>query len=242
MLQDLVLLMQLQEIDLRIKEQELAQENFPVEVTQLEQEITKAKAALDHTNEKLSKATAEKAAFEEQIHKAKDGLDKSQDRLNSIKTNREYDAVHAEIEAQKHMVNTAETRKKNIIEEIERLQEAVNDAQSTYEAAVSNNEPKIKELKEKIAAIDSTIATIVKERDVLVPQIGKHILRPYDLIRKKRKNGKALSLISNNKNCSVCFKVLEPQLYNEIKRGLKLIICESCGSIMVWNGEYTSKS
>ncbi|MBN1601421.1 MAG: hypothetical protein JW915_07415 [Chitinispirillaceae bacterium] len=242
MLQDLVLLMQLQEIDLRIKEQELAQENFPVEVTQLEQEITKMKAALDHANEKLRKATAEKTTFEEQIQKAKDGLDKSQDRLNNIKTNREYDAVHAEIEAQKHMVNTAETRKKNIIEEIERLQEAVNEAQSMYEAAVSNNEPKIKELKEKITAIDSTIATIVKERDVLVPQIGKHILRPYDLIRKKRKNGKALSLINNNRNCSVCFKVLEPQLYNEIKRGLKLIICENCGSIMVWNGDYTSKS
>lgn len=242
MLQDLVLLMQLQEIDLRIKEQELAQENFPVEVSQLEQEITKMKAALDHTNEKLRKATAEKTTFEEQIQKAKDGLDKSQDRLNNIKTNREYDAVHAEIEAQKHMVNTAETRKKNIIEEIERLQEAVNEAQSMYEATVSNNEPKIKELKGKITAIDSTIATIVKERDVLVPQIGKHILRPYDLIRKKRKNGKALSLINNNKNCSVCFKVLEPQLYNEIKRGLKLIICENCGSIMVWNGDYTSKS
>jgi predicted nucleic acid-binding Zn-ribbon protein len=105
----------------------------------------------------------------------------------------EYDAVHAEIEAQKHMVNTAETRKKNIIEEIERLQEAVNDAQSTYEAAVSNNEPKIKELKEKIAAIDSTIATIVKERDVLVPQIGKHYTSAVRFIRKKRKNGKALS-------------------------------------------------
>ena len=41
MLQDLVLLIQLQEIDLRIKEQELAQENFPTQVSQLEQEIAK---------------------------------------------------------------------------------------------------------------------------------------------------------------------------------------------------------
>jgi predicted nucleic acid-binding Zn-ribbon protein len=241
MLQDLVLLIQLQEIDLRIKEQELAQENFPTQVTQLEQEIVKSKAALDHADEKLRKALADKTTFEEQIQKAKDGLDKSQDRLNNIKTNREYDAVHAEIEAQKHMVNTAETRKKHIIDEIDKLQASVSGAQSTYETTVSTNEPKIKELKEKITAIDSNIAEITKERDVLIPQIGKHILRPYDLIRKKRKNGKALSLISNNRNCAVCFKVLEPQLYNEIKRGLKLIICESCGSIMVWNGEYTSK-
>ncbi|HEX2955290.1 MAG TPA: C4-type zinc ribbon domain-containing protein [Chitinispirillaceae bacterium] len=242
MLQDLVLLVQLQEIDLRIKEQELAQENFPAQVNQLEQGITKARAALDHSNEKLQKALTEKSAFEEQIQKAKDGLDKSQDRLNNIKTNREYDAVHAEIETQKNMVNNGETRKKNIQDEIEKLQSSVTEAQGAYDAMLAENEPKIKELKEKIAAIDSTIAEITKERDVLVPQIGKHILRPYDLIRKKRKNGKALSLISNNRHCSVCFKVLEPQLYNEIKRGLKLIICESCGSIMVWNGEFTSKN
>ncbi len=242
MLQDLVLLVQLQEIDLRIKEQELAQENFPAQVTQLEQEIAKAKAALEHGNDKLKNALAEKSTFEDQIQKAKDGLDKSQERLNNIKTNREYDAVHAEIETQKQMVNTAETRKKHILDEIEKLQTAATETQNTYETILAENEPKIKELKEKIAAIDSNIAEITKERDALVPEIGKHILRPYDLIRKKRKNGRALSLISNNKNCSVCYKVLEPQLYNEIKRGLKLIICESCGSIMVWNGEYTSKS
>jgi predicted nucleic acid-binding Zn-ribbon protein len=241
MLQDLVLLVQLQEIDLRIKEQELAQENFPAQVTQLEQEIAKAKAALEHSNEKLKKALTEKSTFEDQIQKAKDGLDKSQDRLNNIKTNREYDAVHAEIETQKHMVSTGETRKKHILDDIEKLQASVTETQGTFDTVVSENEPKIKELKEKIATIDTNIAEITKEREVLVPQIGKHILRPYDLIRKKKKNGKALSLISNNKNCSVCYKVLEPQLYNEIKRGLKLIICESCGSIMVWNGEFTSK-
>jgi predicted nucleic acid-binding Zn-ribbon protein len=242
MLQDLVLLVQLQEIDLRIKEQELAQENFPAQVTQLEQEIAKAKAASVHSNDKLKKALTEKSTFEDQIQKAKDGLDKSQDRLNNIKTNREYDAVHAEIETQKNMVNTAESRKKHILDDIEKLQASATESQGTYDTILAENEPKIKELKEKISAIDTNIAEITKERDVLVPQIGKHILRPYDLIRKKRKTGKALSLISNNRNCSICYKVLEPQLYNEIKRGLKLIICESCGSIMVWNGEFTSKS
>jgi predicted nucleic acid-binding Zn-ribbon protein len=242
MLQDLVLLVQLQEIDLRIKEQELAQENFPAQVSQLEQEIAKSKATLEHINEKLRKALGEKTSFEEQIQKAKDGLDKSQDRLNSIKTNREYDAVHAEIETQKNMVNSAESRKKHILDEIDHLESSSSNAKEAYETTVTENEPKIKGLKEKIALIDSNIAEITKERDVIVPQIGKHILRPYDLIRKKRKNGKALSLISTTRNCAVCYKVLEPQLYNEIKRGLKLIICESCGSIMVWNGEYTSKS
>jgi predicted nucleic acid-binding Zn-ribbon protein len=232
---------QLQEIDLRIKEQELAQEHFPAQVAELEQAITKANASLNHNNEKLRKALAEKEKCEEQIRNAKDNLDKSQERLNNIKTNREYDAVHTEIEAQKSLSHSAEHRKNGILQEIEKLTTAVEEAQKFVTTLTEENLPKIKELRDKISSIDTNIAEIMKERDALAPQIGKHILRPYDLIRKKRKNGKALSLISNNRNCAVCYKVLEPQLYNEIKRGLKLIVCESCGSIMVWNGEYTSK-
>lgn len=232
--QELEYLVQLQEIDLRIREQELAQEQYPAAVTELEQAIAKAKSILDNAAKKLQKAESEKKTFEDQIENAKSHLEKSQERLNSIKTNREYDAVHAEIEAQKNLLNNAETKRKNLGEEIQKMQSNVENSTAEYERIKSENEPQIADLKAKIGAIDSNIAEITKERDLVLPKISKQYLRTYDLIRKKRKNGKAISTV-NTRTCGICFKVLEPQLINEVKRGIKMILCQNCGSILVWN-------
>jgi predicted nucleic acid-binding Zn-ribbon protein len=235
MIEDLEYLIQLQEIDLRIREQELSQEQFPAAVAELENGISKAKTDLEDIEAKLKKMESEKGSFEEQISKAHESLEKSQSRLNSIKTNREYDAVHAEIETHKNIINSAETRRKNLENEIEKLKASVEESKKEYERIKAENEPKIAELKEKIGKIDTEISKIMVERDAVSPKISKHLLRTYDLIRKKRKTGRALSLVSDSRTCTVCFKVLEPQLYNEIKRGTKLTLCQSCGSILVWD-------
>lgn len=237
--QELEYLVQLQEIDLRIHEQQMAQEHYPAAVDELEQAILKAKAALDQATKKLEKSESEKKTFEDQIGNAKAQLDKSQDRLNSIKTNREYDAVHAEIEAQKNLLNTAETKRKNLLEEIQKMQTNVETCKTEYERIKNENEPQIADLKSKIGAIDSVISEINKERDLVIPKISKQYLRTYDLIRKKRKTGKALSHVTT-RTCGICFKVLEPQLINEVKRGIKMILCQNCGSILIW-GENTVK-
>lgn len=236
MIEDLENLKTLQEIDLRIHQQEVAQEQFPATVEELQNAINKAKESFENSSQKLKKAQSEVHSLEEDVQRSHESLEKSQNRLNTIKTNREYDAVHAEIESQKNSINTAEVRKKNILGEVEKLKATVEEKKKQYEQIKSENEPQIAELNSKIAAIDSVIAEITKERDVVAPKISKHVIRTYDLIRKKRKSGKALSNITG-KTCSVCYKVLEPQLYNEIRRGLKMILCQNCGSIFVWDGD-----
>ena len=235
MLEDLKYLIQLQEIDLRIKEQELAQEHYPVSVEQLRKQIALAESALASVKEKLNQAENDKKNWEEQVGKAHAGLEKSQERLNSIRTNREYDAVHAEIEAQKGIINGAEHRRNALVAEIEKLNEAVTASQAELDRVKGESEPQISELQQKIGAIDSVIAQITVERDALIPNIAKHILRQYELIKSRRKTGRAISTISTNRTCTVCYKVLEPQLFMEIKRGAKVILCQSCGSIMVWS-------
>lgn len=235
MLEDLKYLVQLQEIDLRIKEQELAQEQYPAQVEKLNVQIAETASALEAVKGNLELAEQDKKNWEEQVQKAQAGLERSQERLNSIRTNREYDAVHAEIEAQKNIINGAELRRNNLSAEIERLQGTVAEHQAELDRITAENNPLIEELKGKIGAIDTTIAQITKERENVVPNLAKHILRQYDLIRSKRKTGRVISIIKPNRTCSVCYKVLEPQLFNEIKRGIKVQLCQSCGSIMIWD-------
>ncbi|MBN1306836.1 MAG: hypothetical protein JXA18_02890 [Chitinispirillaceae bacterium] len=235
MLEDLNYLIQLQEIDLRIKEQELAQEQYPAAVEKLTKQIAHTAAALDEIKGKLLEAENDKKNWEDQVVKAHLGLEKSQERLNSIRTNREYDAVHAEIEAQKSIINSAEQRRNNLVNEIEALQKSVAEHQAELDRIKAENEPQINGLQQKIGAIDSTIVAINKEREAVIPKIGRHIFRQYELIRSRRKSGRVISTVTNNRTCTICYKVLEPQFYNEIRKGSKVILCQSCGSIMIWN-------
>jgi len=234
MLRDLEYLLQLQEIDRRIHEQELAKKQLPEAVIELEQTAEKAKKVMGAAVNETDETAKELLTLEAQIVQAKEGLERSQTRLNSIKTNREYDAVHAEIETQKNIIHSSESRKKKLTDEAEQQKAGAEAAKQEFENFKNENEPKIADLKAKIASIDSVIAAIMKERETVTPLINKSILRTYDQIRERRKQGRVISCITEARTCSVCYKELEPQIMNEIKRSSKLIMCQSCGSIFIW--------
>jgi uncharacterized protein len=236
MLPDFERLLQLQEIDLRIHEQELARKELPETVRSLEQTVETAHRALETAKATADNAENELRALDEQVAGAQVSLERSEGRLNSIKTNREYDAVHAEIETQKNIIQTSEVRKKKLTDEAARQKANAEAAAVEFEKIKAENEPKIAELAIKISQIDSVIAGIAKEREAMVPLIKKAILRTYDLIRNRRKSARVVSCITEARICSVCHKVLEAQIMSEIKRASKLLMCQSCGSIFIWTG------
>lgn len=231
---DLAYLVKLQEIDGRISEMESSKTVFPEQVTELEKQIEEARRNVARIEQRIGEVQAEKKALVERTAEAEEALGKSQERLSTIKTNREYDAVHAEIETHKSVVDNSGSNMANLDEELGRLEESLKIAGEDLENTKTENEPKIADLNEKIASIDSRIAQVVKEREGLLPQISKRFQRTYEQIRKRRPSGQILAEVSpDDRTCSVCFKVLESQLFSEVRRGEKLLVCQSCGSILV---------
>ena len=234
MIQDLEYLVRLQDIDLRIREQELAKEQYPAAVAGFLEQIARAEQAREAAAARLTQSAGGVQEIDGQTAKLRDSLTKSQERLGSIQTNREYDAVHNEIEAQKAMLGASEDRKVGLEADIDRAKATLEEAEKEVERVKSELQPQIDDLNSKIGAIDSNIAEIMKERDEVSPFVSQQTRRTYDSIRKKRKNGRAVSVVREaEKTCSVCFMVLRPQLYSEIRRGSNFILCESCGSMLV---------
>ncbi len=235
MANDLQLLIELQNIDNRIYELEKSKEEFPRRVEELEARISEPEEEIESIEKKLAENEEERKKIESKIADSKVALEKSEERLNAITTNREYDAVHSEIAAQKTVVSQGEARLKTLLSEDEHLTESLESARKTYEEAKSESQPQIDELKEKIASIDSDIAKVQKERDKVTPKLIPGTLRTYEHIHSRRKNGQVVSLVSDAGNCSVCYKMLEAQRLNEVRKGQRLQICESCGSILIWD-------
>ncbi|MDR2592612.1 MAG: C4-type zinc ribbon domain-containing protein [Chitinispirillales bacterium] len=235
MIQDLEYLVKLQEIDLKVREQELAKEQYPKAVADLEKRIDGARETSVATSERLARLASEVTTADEQVAKLRESLAKSQERLNSIQTNKEYDAVHKEIEAQKALLTSAEGRKTTLESDIEKGKAALEEAEKAYENAKAELQPQIDDLQAKIGKIDSVIAEIMAERAKISPMVSHPTMRTYDSIRKKKKSGRAVSMVNQEKTCGVCFMILQPQLCSEIRRGTKIILCESCGSMLIWD-------
>jgi predicted nucleic acid-binding Zn-ribbon protein len=232
---DLELLIKLQDIDHRAYELNQSKKEFPVEVASMNETIKKAQDSVAALEKKIAIIQAERTTVEDKIQQASAALDKSETRLSSITTNREYDAVHAEIEAQKHLVANGGSRLKNFDLDIETHTKQLEEAEAVLETLKTESQPRIDELNAKIASIDSDVAEVLKEREVIIPQIERSALRHYEYIHKRRPNAKIIAQISStNRACSICNKILEPQFINEIHRGLTIETCQACGSILAW--------
>jgi uncharacterized protein len=238
MIPDLELLIKLQEIDLKISELVHAQDEFPSTISSYSGVIKVASDAVDSTNKRLSDVVLEKKATEDKIIETKIQLDKSEERLNTIKTNREYDAVHTQIENFKNTLTSGDLKLKMLAQETELLQKTLDKEIAELDKIRSENDPHITEIKSKIDSIGISIAELTAQRNEIIAMVPKATLRTYDYILKRRKNGQVLSFVKGDaRTCSVCFKILEPQLINEIRKGNKMIMCQNCGSIFIWKND-----
>jgi predicted nucleic acid-binding Zn-ribbon protein len=237
MIDDLKRLINLQALDNRIHELELQKKEFPQSVEKLKEEMKKAEVGAEHIASEIAEIGNEKKALNEQVAQASTLLGRSQERLRMIKTNKEYDAVHQEIETNKRTVSTAEKRLSNMAGDEGRLSEQLQQARGEMDKIKTQNDPQISEMQSKISGIDAQIAEVTKERDALITTISKHVIRMYDYIRSRRKSAHILATVSESgRSCSICHKILEMQLINEVRRGTRIINCESCGSILIWTG------
>lgn len=228
-------LSRLQDIDLRILDIEKSREEFPEQLAALEAELADAGRSLVSLQDKLTRARKSRKDVDDQIADAHAALDKSQDRLAAVKTNKEYDAVHAEMETHKHTLAGGEKRIEKIADDIANLEAKIADIEVASQARIDELTPRIEELRARIATIDTTIAEAAAEREQLAAAVLKPVLRAYENVRRGRKDGRVISTVnSTDRTCTVCYQKLQPQVVNVLRRGAGISYCQNCGSIMVW--------
>jgi predicted nucleic acid-binding Zn-ribbon protein len=238
MMPELESLVKLQQVDARIYELMQAQKDYPQTIATLESTVQQASAIVVSERKKLDALQTEKKITEDKITEAKTQLDHTQELLNGIKTNREYDAVHAQIENFKHIVSGGDSKLKSIAVNIESVTASVTSAEAELEKIKLENEPKMSDINIKMGTINESVAKETAQRNQVLSTISKTLLRTYEYILKRRKNGQVLSFVGNSaKTCSVCHKILEPQLINEIRKSAKMLTCQNCGSIFVWKSD-----
>ncbi|MCF8322996.1 MAG: hypothetical protein K9I26_07665 [Flavobacterium sp.] len=224
----------LQLIDTRIDEIRNVRGELPLEVEDLEDEVT----GLSTRSEKLK---SELDAIEELIKTKKNAIDDHKECIkkytkqqDSVRNNREFNSLTKEIEFQELEIQLAEKQIKELKASMEHKKEII--AQSKERLETKSNH-----LKHKKSELEAIMAETEKEESFLYEksieyqkQIEERLLKAYLRIRGSVRNG--LAVVSIERGASAgSFFTIPPQTQVEIAARKKIITDEHSGRILVDN-------
>lgn len=234
MLADLERLVELQRLDSEIAEVEAAAAAIPGVIRRIEEQLMKAKAALDAVTAETDRMTKVRRQQERELEEVTDQLKKRQSRLFEIKTNQEYSAVLKEIEGLKHKVSVLEEAILVLLDQIEvelkaRAEEEQRVRSSEAEALrdTQRKEAELRQLRGRLSELQGARKSQSKN-------VESSLLQQYLRLLKSRA-GLAVAPARDG-SCEGCHVALTPQLYNEVRRNEEILTCERCGRILYWRG------
>jgi hypothetical protein len=235
---DLEKLLRLQVIDYDLGELERSKEYLPDMMQNLNKEIEEVQVKLKSSTQGLEEARIRQKNLELELATKESELQQFQQKMMSIKTNKEYDALVAEIDQVKVVISARETESIETIDEISKLEEAIGDMNKKAGETEDNNARQLKVLQQKIDSIGDKVAGKQKERGEVSSLIPRPTLSIYERVR-RGKGGTAVVVVKK-RACGSCYKALTPQRVQQIRRGDKLHTCESCGSLLFWDTDLSN--
>jgi uncharacterized protein len=235
---DIELLLKLQVIDYDLGELERSKEYLPDMMNNLNREIEEAQGRLDTAQTSLEEAKIAQKNLEVEIKSKEAELQKYQQQMMTIKTNKEYDALVAEIDAVKSEIAERERRLLETMEKSETLEKEIPELNERVGQVEENNKRQLTILQEKIDSIGDTVSDKKSERQTIVKEIPRRTISVYERVR-KGKGGSAVVAVKG-RACSACHKALTPKLVQEIRRGDRIYTCENCGRVLYWDDDISN--
>jgi predicted nucleic acid-binding Zn-ribbon protein len=232
------LLVKLQELELAIKQFEAAIAAKPHELDPLMRALDDARASATTHRKDLETLDRQRRQLESAVTEEQYNLQKAQRKLLEVKTNKEYAAMMAEVEAFKQKISGHEDAVLQIMElselrrqELQEIERRVKEAEQELAEGRRRNEL-------ELAVLQDTLAGRRQTREEAMQQCERPVMDLYLRLLSTRK-GLAVVGIKNG-TCQGCFLALPPQLMQEVRRNDRVLTCSHCQRILYWSGETLS--
>ena len=233
MLPDLKLVIRLQDIDNRLAD--LAREiaTLPKHIAEIEKKLVSHERKLEADRAALSANQKERKKCEGDIQTQDQKISKLKDQMLQAKTNDQYRAFQNEIDFCQKEIRKAEDRILELMGESEPLDKNVKVAEGALKAEKAEVEKEKQQARDRTAQDEKAAADLNKERSEIVAGISPSHYQQYEKVRKARKGIGVAEAIDGR--CSVCQIQMRPQFFQELRKGEKVMQCESCLRILYYN-------
>lgn len=225
-------LYKLQLIDSKIDKIRIVRGELPLEVQDLEDDVTGLQTRIDKINEEISDLDNTISGKKNLIIDAEAGIEKYKSQQNNVRNNREYDSLSKEIEFQTLEIELANKRIKEAKIKLDGKKDILSENESKINARQDELELKQDELESIINETEKEEKALEADSAKAEALIDDRLIIGYKRVRNSVRNGLAVVSVERE-SCGGCFNKIPPQRQLEISLRKKVLVCEHCGRILV---------
>jgi predicted nucleic acid-binding Zn-ribbon protein len=224
-------LIKIQKLDDDIKEATNKIDAIPAKIKILEQQIAEANKSLEEKTKRMQEIRKTYKIKEGDIAENENKIKKLNSQTFAVKTNEEYRAILNEVDFLKKENKRIEDEMLGLLEEEEKLKATIKEFESETRELIQLKTAEINGLKKHNDDLVIEFDKLKIDFDNSFAKLPKNVQEQYQKIQKVR--GNAVCLISDE-TCTGCYANITPQLLNELKKRNELLLCDSCGRILVY--------
>lgn len=232
MLEDLKRLIDIQRVDLRLREVTHQIDQFPARLAVLDKQLRDARAAQQARRDRLTESLKNRKKFELEVQALEEKIRKFKDQLYEVKSNEAYRALQHEIEAAEQEKRAWEDKELEVMIAAEQLEKDVKAGEEQTKQVAAEVARLRQQAEAEHTKWQAEAAELRTQRDALRAGIEADLLEQYDRIA--RMHGGVALAEAREEVCQVCLVRIRPQVFSELKRNDQIILCDSCHRILYY--------
>jgi uncharacterized protein len=237
MLPDLELVIRIQEIDNRLADLAREVTALPKHIAEIEKKLVSHERKLEADRAALSANQKDRKKCESDIQTQEQKISKLKDQMLQAKTNEQYRAFQNEIDFCGKEIRRLEDRILELMSESEPLEKAVKAAEAALKTEKAQVEAEKQDARNRTAVDETALRDLQKDRNTIAARINPAVVQQYERARKGGRGTGVTEAIEGR--CSACHMAIRLQFFQELKRGDKVMACESCHRILFYNPPQT---
>ena len=229
----------LQNVELRIFKALSGMSELPREIDEIDSTVQARKRSLEIADEEILELNVRKEPLEVDLKENQSLLDAADTRIKKIKTNKEFLALQREIDIAKKRKSDLEDQILQLMEKIEARAKERDRILKTFEKDRVVLDEKKEALLKKQKELQAIINKLKGQLDVLRVKVDRALLSRYDRIKEKRNGLVVVECVDGV--CMGCHIHIQPQLFNDLVRGDRMISCPACQRILYINTQEEGK-
>jgi uncharacterized protein len=224
------LLVELQGLDTQIFKFEDDLESIPRKISEMEDHFKEKSANLKSLEDGVKSLQVKRKEREGDLQAKEEAVKKFQSQMYQVKTNKEYSAFQEEIARAKADGSLIEEDIIKMFDQIDAENKKIAQEKDYLKKEESVFGEEKKKLDEEVSRIKVDLEGLKSQRATLASKVDATLLPKYERIVSS-KGGLAVVPVAND-SCQGCFRIMPPQVINEIRMKTALIFCENCARIL----------
>ena len=226
------LLFALQQVDDRLRALALGEQQLPQRLQVYEVACAAARQQLVQQQATIEQSERQQRVFERELTNHQEAIRKTQSKAHEVKTNKEYSAILAEIDAGKQRLEMLEDQMLALMEATDQQRQAYRLHEQQEHVARQALVEQRHQIQQEHETLRRTIVAEQERRQQTVAGLEAKLYEQYQKVAAQH-GGRGVAPLQEGV-CSGCHLKVPPQMVSEIRLQEQLFTCPHCRLILLW--------